>query len=426
MFSYFKGGIKDTSPIKNIDLPELVRIIRENPQSLQIEAIRRLKRRGDNYYKTLKENLSNITPNCIVKKRNLTGDQFGDNFISPSGYLYVDIDKVPNTLTYKQYLIEKYGNLASMICVSPGGDGITLLFKVTNTITRENFNETRSSLIKTTLKDEMVDPNAGGIGRAMFISHDPEVWVNYDNSISIRVDEKELLETHPNTSCSTYNRVDYQLLNDNTGSTNNASPFIKYKIHSIDVVLSILKTKTVVPVLNPRVDFKPVEFVSTYIPKIITDGNKHRTYYKLIHQLYYLNPSIQMEYLFSFLFYINNTRSKPKMEMRELVRFFSLTVEKIKSTGEVFVEKNIQRVHFNPAERITPKEKQIIAAQLNGAYTKSLTIDKIVAAKIELERQGTKITNRAIARVIQMDEKTVGKYINSSPIDMDYEVSLWN
>jgi hypothetical protein len=92
----------------------------------------------------------------------------------------------------------------------------------------------------------------------------------------------------------------------------------------------------------------------------------------------------------------------------------------------VFVEKNIQRVHFNPAERITPKEKQIIAAHLNGAYTKSITIGKINAAKIELERQGTKITNRAIARVIQMDEKTVGKYINSSPIDMDYEVSLWN
>lgn len=112
--------------------------------------------------------------------------------------------------------------------------------------------------------------------------------------------------------------------------------------------------------------------------------------------------------------------------MRELVRFFTLTIERIKSIGEVYAEKNIQRVHFNPAAGITPKEKQVIAAQLNGAYARSLTIQKIITAKQELELQGEKITNRAVVRVIQMDEKTVGKYINASPVDMDYEVSLWN
>jgi 5-bromo-4-chloroindolyl phosphate hydrolysis protein len=114
------------------------------------------------------------------------------------------------------------------------------------------------------------------------------------------------------------------------------------------------------------------------------------------------------------------------MEMRELVRFFTLTVERIKATGEVFADKKIQRVHFNPEAGITPKEKQVIAAQLNGAYTRSLTIQKIIAAKQELQLQGKKITNRAVARVIQMDEKTVGKYMDATQVDMDYEVSLWN
>jgi len=428
MFSYFKDGIKDTSPLKIIDLPDLVKIIRNNPLLSQIEAIRELKKRGDNYYKKLKEKLPNITPNCIVKERNLKGDQFEINFISPSGYLYIDIDKVPNLQEYKQYLIEKYGSLASMICISPGGDGITLIFKVTNTITQDNFNIIRSSLISTLLKDETVDPNSAGIGRAMFISHDPDVWVDYTNSITIQTGDTEKLETHPNTCSSSYNIVDYHLFNKTTGtgSTLDSSSFNKYKIHSIDVVLSTIKTKTYVPVSNPVVDFNPIEYVSTYIPRIITDGNKHRTYYKLIHQLYYLNPGIEMEYLFSFLFFVNNTRAKPRMEMRELVRFFTLTVERIKSTGEVYVDKNTQRVHFNPSAGITPKEKQVIAAQLNGAYARSLTIQKIITARQELQLQGKRITNRAVARIIQMDEKTVGKYINAAPVNMDYEVSLWN
>lgn len=281
MFIYFKDGIKDTSPLKIIDLPKLVKIIRNNPHLNKIEEIRELKKCGDNYYKKLKEKLPNITPNCIVKERNLKGDKFDINFISPSGYLYIDIDRVPNLQEYKQYLIEKYGSLASMICIYPGGDGITLLFKVTNTITQDNFNIIRFSLISTLLKDDTVDPNSAGIGRAMFISHDPYVWVDYYNSITIEVGENEMLETHPNTCSSSYNREDYQLLNKitGTGSTLDSSSFNKYKIHSIDVILSTIKTKTNVPVLNPVVDFKPVEYVSTYIPRIITDGNKHRTYY---------------------------------------------------------------------------------------------------------------------------------------------------
>ena len=431
MFSYFEKGIKDTTPLKIIDLSELVNIIRNNLHSVQIDVIRTLKKKGDNYYKVVKETLPNITPNCIVKERSLKGDQFEVNFIAPSGYIYIDIDKVPNILEYKKYLIEKYGCHASLICISPGGDGATMLFKVTNTITKENFDVLRSSLINTLLKDEKVDPNSAGIGRAMFISYDPEVWVNYENRITIEAGETEMLETHPNSYSSSYNREDYHFSGDNisivTGSTNNtSSSFHRYKIHNIDKILSTVNSKTYVPVSNPVVDFKPVVFVEPYIPRMITDGNKHRTYFKLIHQWYYLNPGIEMDYLYSYLFFVNNTRAKPRMGTRELVRFFNSVINTIKTTGEVFAEPFTKRVHFNPAAGISAKEKQVIAAQLNGAYQRSVTIEKIICAKQELELQGNKITNRAVARMIQMDEKTVGKYINTAPVDMDCEVSLWN
>ena len=108
------------------------------------------------------------------------------------------------------------------------------------------------------------------------------------------------------------------------------------------------------------------------------------------------------------------------------MRFFNSVIDKIRTTGEVFPETFIKRVHFNPATEISSKEKHTIAVQLNGIYQRSVTINKIIAAKQELHLQGKKMTNRAVARIIQMDEKTVGKYINAAPIDMDYEVSLWN
>ena len=47
----------------------------------------------------------------------------------------------------------------------------------------------------------------------------------------------------------------------------------------------------------------------------------------MIHQLVYLNPSIEKEYIFSFLFYVNNNHAKPKMNMKELVRLFNFVYD---------------------------------------------------------------------------------------------------
>lgn len=60
MFSLFNGGIQDTVNSKFIDLPELVRIIRSNPNADKIDSIRSLRKNGDDYYKKLKRTLPNM------------------------------------------------------------------------------------------------------------------------------------------------------------------------------------------------------------------------------------------------------------------------------------------------------------------------------------------------------------------------------
>ncbi len=104
MFSYFNGGIKDTECSKLLDLPELVRTIQSNPHADKIDRIRTLRKKGDDSYKSLKTGLPYITPNCMVRNRNLDKEHFNQNFISFSSYMYFDID-IPNAEEYKQYFI---------------------------------------------------------------------------------------------------------------------------------------------------------------------------------------------------------------------------------------------------------------------------------------------------------------------------------
>ena len=74
MISYFENGVKQTRPNKEIDIYELVEIIRHNPKIDLINEIRKLKRDGNDNYKLLKKGLPNITPNCLVSKRNVSTD----------------------------------------------------------------------------------------------------------------------------------------------------------------------------------------------------------------------------------------------------------------------------------------------------------------------------------------------------------------
>ena len=80
MFSFFKNGIKQINPNKVIDLASLAKHIKNNPQKDLIEKIRSLRKLQDQAYKKLKEQLSYITPSCMLKTRKLEAATFNNNF----------------------------------------------------------------------------------------------------------------------------------------------------------------------------------------------------------------------------------------------------------------------------------------------------------------------------------------------------------
>lgn len=414
MFSYFHDGITETNCTRYIDLQGLVSITKNNPEAEKISEIRNMRLNGaDLDYKLLKSQLSYITPNCMLKKRSLDGENFNVNFIQSSGYIYFDFD-VNNADEYKQYFIEKYGRLVSFVCLSSSKGGIAVLFKIKNPITKDNFNEIRDYLINNILVGEPIDNNAGGIGRAMFNSFDPEVYVNYENEIEVKivdtpVIQEEKREKQSNSSTLITNRLN--------------SPF---SVITIDKVYEKLHTCTQVEVMNPVVDFKPVEFVEVYIPKIIKDGTKHTIYQSMIHHLVHLNPDIEKKYIFSFLFYVNNRFAKPKMDRIELIRFFNLVYYGIKKTGTMKYEKKTKYVHFNENCELSTKEKLNIANTLNGYHRRNNSIRKIQEAKEELIVSGIKISQKNIAEITGLSLKTVRAHLNSEQIDMDEMVMMIN
>lgn len=410
-------------------MTDYVRMVMDEKLVEVFNNIRRLRANDNNEYKKLKKNLPYITPSVILKKRKLeTPFEVQENLIQFTGFFYFDIDKFPEDYTvysYKDYIISRYGHIASFVCLSSSLGGVSILIKVSNEVTVNNFKNIWDEIKLSILKDEEVDENCQGMGRAMLLSYDKEVYVNYDNFITLDsiIDNKEKIGIDP-IVCTVYNKVNSHLFN----QCNKLDPTtFKYKEYSIDEVLANIKTKTIISITNPVVEFREEEVIVPYIPKVIVDGKKHKTYYVLLHQWYYLNQDVPVDYLYSYLFYINNVFAKPRMEVKELSRFFTFVIGKIKETGKVNIKPQKRWVHWNQENKeLTSQEKIRIAKILTGAYKRKNSIAKIHGAIQELEFKAKKVTIKAISDLTGLDPGTVCKRLKDEPVDMDYEVSLWN
>jgi len=409
MVSYFQNGITDIHPSKDLDLPQLVKLIRSNPLKDQIEVIRSLRVNGDKNYKKLKRQLPYVTPNCAVKVRSLDQGEIQKNLISFSQYLYIDIDVDGDVEQYKRYFITKYGHLALLVCKSCSGGGISVLFRITNTITVDNFEDIRQKVITTILKNEPIDPNAQGIGRAMFISSDPDVWINYDNEIEVDLTTNDTDETKKEVNqCNSWGVYKNTLV----------YPFSRI---SYDEFIKSLRFETEVVVVNPVLDFKPVNFTKVFVPKVIKDGAKHKLYSRIIHTLVFLNPDIEKDNILSYLFFINNNFAKPRMDSRELTRLFHSVYNGITNTGVIHVKAKVKNVHFNPSCGLDMSQRTQIANYLNGAQRRSVTIDKIQDAIQSIVQMGRKVTQKEVARITGLCLKTVRTHFHADRIDM-YQV----
>lgn len=417
MFSYFKNGITDTTPHKTIDLPGLIKLIKNNPQKTLIEVIRNLRIVGNEEFKVLKRKLPNITPNCMVKRRSLENANFELNFKESSQYIYFDTDDILNVDEYKQYFIKKYGHLVSMVCKSSSCGGLSILFKITNKIaSKEQFFQVWDEIRTTILKDEIIDLRCKDIGRVMYISYDPEVYCNYENEISVCLVNNTDYDNKKGIKQPISGRGVINTLNDTF-----------YEIIPYNQLLDKINLKTSVYIDKPVVEMIPVDFTEVTFPKNISDNNKHRVYTGMIHSLVNLNPDLAPDYLFSYINFINNHFAYPSMEFKKLGRLFNFVYNSIKNDKNYnYSKKRTKWVHFNKQSLLTGDEKKDIASKLNGKRRCNDSIKRIQLAKEYLISTGQKVTRKSVAELASLSIATVKRHFDKEPTDLNELLSQLN
>jgi len=419
MFSLFTGGITNCIPVKQVDLHELIKIIKSSKNKSLIGKIRLLVSQGDDSYKKLKERLDYITPNALLKFRSLSNEeQFNDNFICSSSYIYFDIDNVPNPIEYKNSLISNYGSIASLICISPSGKGLSILFRISNEITSNTEYKVIWDKIRyTILKNENVDLRCKEFGKAMFLSHDPDLFYSYDNSITIDIQSYDLCKS---TEKSSKQCISYK------SSKNNTLIYTFSDLPDYDEFIDKVITSTIIHVKNPIVDFNTIEYVKCTFPRIIKDGQKHKIFSVLIHKLVYLNPKLDIKYLFAYINFINNNYTTAPMDFKELCRYFSFIYGLTQKDEYIFNQKQTKSFHVNKTAGLGKIDKSRIINSLNGRKRVNLTIERINSARAYLEDNGIKITQKSIAAISGLSISTVKNHYKSEKSDIDQIVKSIN
>jgi hypothetical protein len=420
MFSYFENGIKQVFPTKNIHLNQVVQITRNNPKIHLINELRELRNQGNIEYKLKKQNLSYITPACIVQKRELKPSiNFERNFISSSGLIYLDIDLNDITLvkSYKDYLVSTYGHLISFCGISASYGGVSVIVTVNADIySPQSYTNCWRFLVENIFHTEKIDNSTSDIGRAMFLSSDPDVFVNYNSVFDLQSAQ-----------------LDTFVLEDNNLYTNTRSKQNKEKIRSCDKdspcenSLSDLKWlrrstehkiiyKSEIEVKNNIVDIEERDYTELYFNRNIPDTKKHRYYTSIIHKFMHLNPHADKSDLLAYLYELNKHQN-PRMTDRRLKEIVNFQWDLIHNDDYEYIS-NKKHVFFSKDCGLTKYHKIRIANEATARRRMNKSIRIIQDTKSIMLENGLRITKSSVARESGLSRTTVHKYWDMDEVDM--------
>jgi hypothetical protein len=168
-FSYFQGGIKNTSKSNLVDIPRALQIIQSDQHKETVERIRSLT--DESAKKVLKSTLAYFTFSGQFNARKLEG------LVKHSGFICVDFDHLQQLDYIKEKLVtDPYTH---MLFVSPGGEGLKIVVKIDPEEHLNSFFWLEGYYDRTYgLK---LDPSCKDIPRPCFVSYDPDCFYNADS-----------------------------------------------------------------------------------------------------------------------------------------------------------------------------------------------------------------------------------------------------
>ena len=405
MFSLYEGNIYNNIPSKTIDFNTLIDIIRTNPYKRDYKVIRTHKK-GDIEYNQGKKELVRCHPNCVLKFNSISGSNFEKNYEIGSGYIYLDIDNLNNPIDFKKEFILKYKEVVSMVCLSSGGIGLSVLVKINHLITSKHEYKCIIDFLKSQyFRDVEFDSGSDKLSQMWFISHDPNVFVNTE----VCIDVTEGLKC-----------VDQGIIH-RVVSNNTLFYALEKEIMYLSIadINSNLITRT--KYNNKKdIDIETIPWTDIKIPRVIRDGSKRRIYTRLIHSLFHLNPEVEPKYVLGYIYNVNRNCADPKMSYRDLLSLFNMQYGYIKSDHYKYQNFRYKTIHISPDAKLTSSQKSIIANKINGCIRQNKTKSVIAAAINQLINDEKDYSVSSISKMTGVSRKTVGLYINNlDPIDID-------
>ena len=405
MFSLYEGKINNKIPSKTIDFNTLITIVKTNPYKRDYKVIRTHKK-GDIQYNQGKKELVRCHPNCVLKYNSISGPDFEKNYEIGSGYIYLDIDNLNNPIEFKKEFILKYKEVVSMVCLSSGGIGLSVLVKINHLITSKHEYKCIIDFLKSQyFRDVEFDSGSDKLSQMWFISHDPNVFVNTE----VCIDVTEGLKC-----------VDQGIIH-RVVSNNTLFYALEKEIMYLSIadINSNLITRT--KYNNKKdIDIETIPWTDIKIPRVIRDGSKRRIYTRLIHSLFHLNPEVEPKYVLGYIYNVNRNCADPKMSYRDLLSLFNMQYGYIKSDHYKYQNFRYKTIHISPDAKLTSSQKSIIANKINGCIRQNKTKSVIAAAINQLINDEKDYSVSSISKMTGVSRKTVGLYINNlDPIDID-------
>ena len=405
MFSFYKGKIYSNTPSKTIDFNTLINVIRNNPYNRDYKTIRDHKK-GDVEYDEGKKELVRCHPNCVLKYNSIKGTNFVKNYEIGSGYIYLDIDNLNNPLKYKKEFISKYKDVVSMVCISAGGRGLSILVKINYRVTsKDEYKSIIDYLSSHYFNAIQLDKGALKLSQVWFISYDPNVYVNSEVCIDVSEGVKCVSQG-----------IIQRVVGNNTLFY---APEVEIMYLSISDINSNLITRT--QYTNRKdIDIDTIPWIDIKIPRKIRDGYKRKLYTYYIHALFQLNPETHPKWIFAYVYNVNRNCADPKMSYRDLLSLFNMQYGYIKSDHYKYQNNRKKSLHINPDLDLTGGQKSIVANKVNGSIRKNKTKLKIAAAIEKLIKENEKHTISSISRLSGVSRKTVGCHMKDLElIDLD-------
>jgi hypothetical protein len=384
-----------------ITIQQLQDIVKNNPQKEYIEYVRGLEYKSPEYNKS-KENIHCIMPHGIF---NGIGNL---NLVSFSNYLYYDIDGI-NTENELNDTIKRLCDTfpISFLQRSVSNKGFHFLIKLDDTFLRPNdtffFTEVYSYVREILLgRGFNIDMSASGLSRKMLLSSDEYCILNNEVSFSIdMVSFNSFIELRM-----TNGKVKIKSKQSKNESIELNDTF--FELIPIKELLQQIKVETkYTKEIEGDFIVEDMEYYYISLPEIIMDGTKHKLYTRIVNALYFINNNISRSQILSYIYYVNN-RANPGMTSKYLYSFITRLCDKIEENG-VKIKPRVKRIHFNKDSNLTKKQKQIMAAKINGTLRTNRTRETIQKAKYELGIRNMKITQKEVAEYTGLSISTIKK-----------------